>query len=162
MTDSIPMQPYQGFTIIELLVTIILVGILASTAIPMTELVVQRGHEQELREALRTIRAAIDAYKQAGDEGRIRRSVDESGYPRSLDELMGVPDLKNPKGGLIRFLRRTPRDPLNQDSSLPANKTWGMRSYESSNLNPQMGRDIFDVYSLAPGKGLNGIRYKEW
>lgn len=162
MTDSIPMPASRGFTIIELLVTIVLVGILACAAIPMVELEIQRSRERDLREALRTIRIAIDAYKQASIEGRVRRNADESGYPRSLDELMGVPDQKDPKGSSIRFLRQIPRDPMNQDSSLDPSQTWGLRSYASSHSNPQIGQDVFDVYSMARGKGINGIPYKEW
>lgn len=151
-----------GFTIIELLVTLVIVGILASAAIPMAELSVQRSKEQDLRRALFEIRGAIDAYKRAGDEGRIARKADESGYPHSLEELMaGVPDIKSAKGGKIYFLRQIPRDPFDTEKADPA-KSWGKRSYASSHEEPQEGADIFDVYSRAPGVGLNEIPYREW
>ena len=65
-----------GFTLIELVVTLLIVGLLAGAAVPLVELTVKRSKERELRAALREIRTAIDAYKRAGDEGRIlkRRS----------------------------------------------------------------------------------------
>ncbi|RTL57711.1 MAG: type II secretion system protein [Rhodocyclaceae bacterium] len=153
----------QGFTIVELLVTLVIVGILASSVIPLAEVAVQRGREQELRESLRTMRKAIDAYKQAVDDGRIERKADEAGYPHSLDELVkGVPDAKNPKNGTLRFLRQIPRDPMKDDSGAGNAKAWGLRCYDSSHEEPKAGKDVFDVYSLAAGDGLNGVPYKDW
>lgn len=153
----------RGFTIIELLVTVVIVGVLASAVFPMAELSYQRSREQELRAALRELRTAIDAYRQAVDEKRIAADADESGYPRRLDDLVdGVPDAKNPKGGMIVFLRRIPRDPMARDAGIPAEQTWGKRSYASSRDDSREGDDVFDVYSLAPGVGMNGIAYREW
>jgi len=153
----------SGFTIVELLVTIVIVGILASAIFPMAELSVQRTRERELREALRELRSGIDAYKQAVDEGRIEKKADESGYPHRLEDLIdGVPDAKNPKGGKIVFLRRIPRDPLVRELTGPDVKTWGKRSYLSSRDDPREGADVFDVYSLDAGLGMNGIPYREW
>lgn len=152
-----------GFTIIELLVTIVIVGILASAVFPMAELSVQRTRERDLREALRELRMGIDAYKQAVDEGRIQKKADESGYPHRLEELVeGVPNAKDPKSGMIIFMRRIPRDPMVRETSVPDAKTWGKRSYLSSREEPKEGKDVFDVYSLAEGVGLNGIPYREW
>ena len=123
----------------------------------------QRSREHDLRVALRQIRGALDAYKRAVDEGRVAKKADESGYPPSLDVLVrGVPDEKNPEKAKIYFLRRLPRDPFNSDSSAPPARTWGKRSYASPPEAPQEGKDVFDVYSLAEGKGLNGIAYREW
>ena len=153
----------SGFTIVELLVTIVIVGILASAIFPMAELSVQRTRERELREALRELRSGIDAYKQAVDEGRIEKKADESGYPHRLEDLIdGVPDAKNPKGGKIVFLRRIPRDPLVRELTGPDVKTCGKRSYLSSRDDPREGADVFDVYSLDAGLGMNGIPYREW
>jgi len=152
-----------GFTLIELVITVAIVALLASVALPVTELTVQRVKEQELRRTLRQIRDAIDAYKQASDEGRIRKSVGDSGYPRKLEELVeGVDDQKSPKKERIYFLRRVPRDPLSADTTASAVATWGKRSYASPPDDPSDGDDVFDVFSLARGKGINGQPYRDW
>lgn len=154
----------MGFTLIELLITVAIVALLAAMVLPVGELAVQRGREQDLRAALREIRAAIDAYKQATDDGRIPRKTDESGYPKTLDVLAeGVVDAKSPdQQRKIYFLRRLPRDPMATDPQLSAAETWGKRSYKSPPENPQPGEDVFDVYSLSNGTGLNGIPYRQW
>ena len=153
----------RGFTLLELLVTVVIVGLLASIALPMTELVVQRSKEQDLRIALRDIRTALDAYRKVWDEGRIQKSVDDSGYPKSLAVLVeGIEDAKSPVRSKIYFLRRIPRDPTVQDAQSPAADTWGKRSYKSPADDPQEGEDVYDVYSLSTKVGLNGVRYREW
>jgi general secretion pathway protein G len=153
----------RGFTLIELMVTVAIVALLASIGLPLAELGVRRQKEQALHGALREIRTAIDAYKLAVDQGRIRRSADQSGYPESLDALVaGVEDARSPKQEKIYFLRRLPRDPLFPDAEARAAATWGKRSYASPPDAPREGADVFDVYSLAPGAGLNGVPYKDW
>lgn len=152
-----------GFTLIELMITVAIVALLASAAFPVSELVVRREKESELRRDLRQIRDAIDAYKLAWDEGRVKKSIDETGYPKSLEQLAeGVENEKSPKREKIFFLRRVPRDPFNADASLSAAATWGKRSYASDPDEPRDGADVFDVFSRAPGKGSDGRPYKEW
>lgn len=153
----------RGFTLIELLVTVAIVGLLATLALPMTELAVQRSKEQELRIALREIRSGIDAYKKAWDEAHIQKGLDDSGYPKTLDLLAdGVEDFKNPKRSKMYFLRRVPRDPLVNDMHSPAADTWGKRSYKSPPDDPQEGDDVYDVYPLSMGRGLNSVPYRDW
>jgi general secretion pathway protein G len=157
------MKLARGFTLIELVITVAIVAILASVALPLNELVVQRAKEQDLRRSLRDIRTALDAYKQATDEGRIVKRTGESGFPRRLEDLAeGVEDQKSPKRERIYFLRRVPRDPFATDPGLSAAATWGKRSYASPPDDPREGDDVFDVFTLAPGKGINGRPYKEW
>jgi general secretion pathway protein G len=154
----------RGFTLIEMLVTVSIVGLLSTIAFPLLELTARRGHEQELREALRQIRSAIDSYKQAVEEGHIVEENKGTGYPPSLDVLVsGVVDAKSPnRDQRIYFLRRLPRDPLLAQAGPGGAPDWGLRSYASPPGNPQPGADIFDVYSRSTEIGLNGLAYKEW
>ena len=158
------MNRRRGFTLIELVVTVAIVGLLASMTLPLSELVVQRNREQDLRLALRQIRGALDSYKQAVDEGKIKTSVLDSGYPPSLKVLVeGVTDESDPdKKRKLYFLRRIPRDQMVADANKSDEETWGKRSYASSADAPEEGDDVFDVYSLAPGIGLNGVSYRNW
>lgn len=152
-----------GFTLIELVVAVAILGILAMGLLPLAQLASQRGKEQELRAALRDIRGGIDAFKKAGDEGRIEKKADTSGYPPELAVLVeGVKDAKSTEEKKIYFMRRIPRDPFFDDASVPPEKTWGLRSYASPPDEPSEGDDVFDVYSQSEKVGLNGVPYRQW
>ena len=152
----------SGFTLIELVITVAIVGVLALMAAPIMEVTAQRHKEAELHLALRQIREAIDAYHQAVKEKRIESPADTSGYPPDLESLVaGVPDITKPDGSKIYFLRRLPRDPMNRDTTLSPAETWGKRSYASPPDAPSAGEDVYDVYSLSEGVGLNGVPYRE-
>jgi general secretion pathway protein G len=159
------MSASRGFTLIELVITAAIVAVLASVALPLSELVVQRAKEQDLRRALRDVREAIDAYKQASDEGRIKinKASGESGYPKKLEDLAaGVEDQLNPKKERIYFLRRLPRDPFARDPETAPAETWGLRSYASPPDEPKEGEDVYDIFSRSERVGLNGRPYREW
>lgn len=160
------MRRSNGFSLIELMITLAMLALLASMAVPFAQLVQQRQKETELREALRQIRTALDAYRQAWKEGRVESLKTEgaSGYPPDLDALWkGIPDVTQiDSAKKLYFLRRLPRDPFFPDASAPAAETWGLRSYASPPDAPEPGRDVFDVYSLSTGTGLNGLPYREW
>lgn len=156
------MKP-RGFTLIELVVTVAIVAVLASALLPLHELTRQRAKEQDLRRALREIRAAIDAHKQASDEGRILKRVGESGFPRRLEDLVeGIDDQKSARREKMYFLRRIPPDPFAADPHRPAAETWGKRAYASPPDDPREGEDVFDVFSLHDGKAIDGRPYREW
>ena len=151
-----------GFTLIELVITVAIVGVLALLATPLMEVTAQRQKEAELRLALRQIRTAIDDYHQAVQDKRIESPADASGYPPDLDILVtGVPDITKPDRSRIYFLRRLPRDPMNPDKELTPAESWGKRSYASPPDAPSAGEDVYDVYSLSEGVGLNGVPYRE-
>lgn len=145
----------KGFTLLELLIAVAIISILASAALPLNELVVQRAKEQDLRRALREIREAINAHKQASDDGRILRRVGDSGYPKRLEDLVqGVEDQKSPTRQKIYFLSRIPSDPFGE--------AWRLRSYASPPDDPREGEDVFDIFSRSEKTGMNGKPYNEW
>lgn len=164
----------RGFTLIELVITLALVGILALAIMPFSELMVQRQKEQQLSDALREIRTALDAYKEASDTGLIDKDAEASGYPPSLAVLVtGVKNARDPKGGLLMFLRHVPRDPFfNGDPDTLAEDTWNVRAYgeapdQAAGGDPvmngeQAGKDVFDVSSKSDRVGINGIPYRQW
>jgi general secretion pathway protein G len=153
----------RGFTLIELVIVLAIIGLLATAAMPLAQLVMKREKETELRAALRDIRGALDAYKAAAQTGHIKLELGASGYPPDLKSLYaGVEDAASPKKVNLYFLRRMARDPFFPDATAPAEETWGLRSYKSSPDDPQPGDDVYDVYSLSSAKGLNGVPYREW
>ncbi|MEM5434344.1 type II secretion system protein [Paraburkholderia diazotrophica] len=163
----------RGFTLIELVVTLALVGILALAIVPFSQLIAQREKEQQLSAALREIRTALDAYKEASDTGLIEREADASGYPPSLAVLVdGVKNVKDPKGGLLMFLRRVPRDPFfTGEPDTPPEDTWNVRAFgeppaHADDADPSAastaGKDVFDVTSKSDRVGINGIPYRKW
>ena len=154
----------SGFSLIELMAVLAILAILAAAAFPMARVASQHSKEQDLRYSLRQLREGLDAYKRAADEGRIAKKVGESGYPKSLDELVkGVEDLRDPNmnKSKIYFMRRIPRDPM-AAPGVAAAESWGKRSYASPPDEPREGDDVYDVYSRSETVGLNGIAYRQW
>lgn len=156
------LRPKRGFTIIEMMVVMAVLGILATAAMPLVEMTARRNKERELKQAVWEIRRAIDAYKVAIDTGHIVKIVGATPYPPSLSVLTaGVPDASSPDNQTIYLLRRIPRDPF-APADVPAEQSWGLRSYASSAEEPKSGDDVFDVYSTSDGVGMNGVPYRLW
>lgn len=163
MSACVARTRHRGFTFVELMMTLAIMAVLVMVAVPMVEINARREKERELRRALVQIRDGLDAYKRASDQGRILVKVGESGYPKTLDELVdGVPDQRSPVKQNLYFLRSLPRDPMYPDNDAKASETWGLRSYASPPEDPQEGSDVFDVFSTSAGVGLNNVPYRQW
>jgi general secretion pathway protein G len=130
--------------------------VLTTIALPMAAVVVKREKETALREDLRTMRNAIDRYKDFAAQGMIPTQMDTFGYPPTLEMLVkGVP-LKGSKDK-YKFLRKIPVDPMT------GNTDWGKRSMQDdSDSRSWGGQDVFDVFSKSQGIGMNGIPYADW
>ncbi|GAB5478094.1 MAG: type II secretion system protein [Marinobacter nauticus] len=154
----------KGFSLIEMLVSLTILGILASVAIPFAEVAVVRKKEYELRENLRTVREALDEFY-ADWQGEIISRNDEgssrNGYPVSLSILVeGVP-LKNSQD-IRKYLRRIPRDPFNEDIT-NAEEHWALRSSQDEPDSTLWGgEDVFDIRSKSDRVALDGSNYRNW
>lgn len=154
------MRAARGFTIIELVVVLVVLSILAAAALPLSETTMRRAREQELKAALKTIRGALDRYREAVDAGRIARRT-ASGYPPKLTSLLaGEPDQTRP-GTTLKFLRTLPRDPF--CPAITADEAcWATRAYESPFDHPRAGDDVYDVASRSTAMGSDGRSYAAW
>jgi general secretion pathway protein G len=143
-----------GLTLVELIVTVAILAILASAAIPLTRLVAKREKERELRYDLWQMRDAIDHYKDAAERGGIMTKVDSYNYPPDLQTMVDGVEIQGKK---VRFLRHIPVDPMTGKDD------WGMRSMQDDpNSDSWGGQNVFDVYSKSDGTALNGTKYNAW
>ncbi|WP_313654402.1 prepilin-type N-terminal cleavage/methylation domain-containing protein [Pantoea sp.] len=158
------MKGQRGFTLIEMMVTLTILATLAAAATPLIQRYQQQQQEAELRTALRTLRSAIDAWYQAGKDGKIEKKTSESGYPPTLKHLTeGAIDVTDPNGNRLYFLRRIPRDPFCDCPGRRAEETWRLRaSTQPPGDFSGGGKDVFDVSSSSSGSGLNGVPYAQW
>ncbi len=146
-----------GFTLIELVLVCAVLGILAMAALPAVRYSQLRGKEIELHDDLRQLRGAIDEYKRWSDAGLIEVELGTDGYPAEIEDLTKGIDVVGQVDKKIRFLRRIPVDPMTGEAK------WGLRSYQDEPDSTSWGgEDVFDVYSLSPGRGLDGTLYSTW
>lgn len=147
----------RGYTLVELVVVCALLVILAAVALPTAKHSIKRGKEMELRQALRQMRNAIDEFKRFSDAGLIAVELGTDGYPSELEILVEGIEVVGQIDKSVRFLRRLPVDPMTGEAE------WGLRSFQDDfDATSWGGENVFDVYSLSEGVGLNGIPYQEW
>lgn len=143
-----------GLTLVELIVTVAILAILASAAVPVARFQVKREKERELRYDLWQMRTAIDHYKDDADKGVFQIKLDSQGYPPDLDTLVKGVDIQGKK---VRYLRRIPVDPMTN------NADWGLRSMQDDpDSDSWGGQSVFDVYTKSDGTALDGTKYKDW
>jgi general secretion pathway protein G len=146
-----------GYTIAELVMVCAVLGILAGIAFPVAKYTNRRMKETELRSALREMRNAIDEHKRFSDAGLIPVELGTDGYPKELEVLVEGVDLVGQIDRKAKFLRRIPLDPMTGKDE------WGMRSYQDEwDATSWGGENVYDVYSLSAGVGLNGVPYSQW
>ena len=144
----------RGLTLVELIITVAILSILASAAVPVTIFTVKRANERELRRDLWEMRDAIDHYKDAADMHAFQTKVDSQNYPPDLDTLVNGVDVQGKK---MRFLRHIPIDPMTGKAE------WGFRSMQDDpDSDSYGGQSVFDVYSKSQGTALDGTKYSTW
>ena len=147
-------QGERGFTLVELIVTVAILTILASAAVPIARYQVKRQNERELRHDLWEMRDAIDHYKDAADQHAFQTKVDSQNYPPDLETLVNGEDVQGKK---VKFLRRIPVDPMTGKAE------WGLRSMQDDPTSDSYGgQSVFDVYSKSLGTALDGTKYSDW
>jgi general secretion pathway protein G len=150
----------RGVTYLELIATATIMLILASAILPMGRVAVQRQREIELRRELRTLRRAIDLYKQAVDQGQIGGTdvkLGSEGYPPDLETLVKGVNRVGTADRKLKFLRRIPVDPMMGAAE------WGLRCYQDDpDSTSWCGDNVWDVYSKSTAKALDGTTYNAW
>jgi general secretion pathway protein G len=144
----------RGLTLVELIVTVAILSILASAALPVARFTVKRQNERYLRYDLWMMRGAIDHYKDAADRNAFQIKLDSQGYPPDLETLVNGVDVQGKK---VKFLRRIPVDPMTGKAE------WGLRSMKDDPTSTSYSGDsVFDVYSKSQGTAINGTKYSDW
>ena len=149
----------NGFSLLELIITLAILSILVTAAIPLTKTNLKRQRETELKQTLREIRQAIDRYKfdcERSAVGPLDRKVNDECYPPNIETLVeGITPPNTTRK--IRYLRRMPRDPVT------GKEEWGYRSIQDEPKSDSWGgQNVYDVFSKSGETALNGTKYKDW
>jgi general secretion pathway protein G len=125
----------SGFTLIELMIVMAIIGILATMAIPSFVVAVKHAREAVLKEDLQTMRTAIDSY-----------TMDKQKAPQSLDDLI--------QDG---YLRTIPEDPMTHSKD-----TWVTDTSDAMYSLDETEPGIDDVHSGSDAIGSDGQPYSSW
>lgn len=149
------LSPQAGVTLVELIITVAIIAILASAAIPIARFQVKREKERELRRDLWDMRDGIDRYYDAALKGAFQTKADSLNYPPDLQTL--VDGVEATGGKKVRFLRKIPTDPMT------GNTEWGLRSnQDDADSDTWGGQNVFDVHTKSQGTALDGTKYNTW
>ena len=149
-----PRKKERGLTLVELVVTVFILAILASAAVPLAKFKIKSEKERELRHDLWEMRDAIDHYKDAADKGAFQTKLDSQNYPPDLQTLVDGIEVQTKK---VRFLRRIPVDPMTGKAE------WNVRSMKDDPGSDTSSPDsVFDVSSKSTGTAMDGTKYSDW
>jgi general secretion pathway protein G len=158
-------------TLLELIVSVSILVILATVALPLERVRLISAKEELLRYDLREMRDAIDRYHDDAEKGKFQVQAGTENYPPDLETLKdgvemtvqgqgllpGAPTGQNAVSQKIRYLREIPVDPMT------GNTDWGLRSVQDdADATSWGGQDVFDVYSKSQGTALDGTKYSDW
>lgn len=130
-----PNRTEEGFTLLELMIVMIIIGILTTVAVPAYLQSVRKAKEAVLREDLHAMRSAIDSY-----------TVDKQKAPQQLEDLV--------ESG---YLKSMPKDPLTNRTD-----TWVPGQEDSLSSIDQTQSGINDVHSGAQETSSDGTAYSTW
>jgi general secretion pathway protein G len=148
----------HGLTLIELIVAFTILSLLATMALPLARYKVRVQKERDLEYALRTMRNAIDKFKDDMDAGKIGPAkLDSDNYPESLQQLVDGIKATGAVDKKMKYLRRIPKDPMTNSTD------WGLRSDRDDPKSQSFGgQNVFDVYTKTTDKARDGTPYSEW
>jgi general secretion pathway protein G len=127
----------KGFTLVEILIVVTLIGILVVMVLPTHQTAVKRARESVLKENLFQIRDAIGKYY-----------FDKKKYPTSLEDLVTA-----------KYLRVVPMDPIMKT------REWALIHFEPEDMedfDPEIAEGIIDVKTLNQDTALDGTKYSDW